>query len=263
MFMTHFKMSDHPFSENPSVDWILNDDRFDQAIARLNYFQEQGHIALIIGQTGVGKSSLIRVFKQSIPKNRYRILYLHMTNISPTAFLRLIVTQLGESPKLGKDRLFLQIVERIQKNETETVLIIDEAHLVPSQALTDIRLLVSTGIDTPLPLKVILCGQESISYLLNRSAHADLVHRISVRCSLNSLTRSQTTTYIDHRLRCVDVSEKIFDQEAKNIIHDYSGGIPRQINNIATSSLINAASRNHQKIDEQIVNETMIEFRLP
>ena len=149
MFLTHFSMTDHPFIENPPKDWLLTDDRFNQALARLQFFQQQGNLALIIGQTGIGKSSLLRLFMQTIPQNQYRPIYIHLTNISPGAFLRMIVTQLGESPKLGKDRLFLQIAERVQKNETQTVLIIDEAHLVPSQALTDLRLLVSSGIDKP------------------------------------------------------------------------------------------------------------------
>ncbi len=263
MFLNHFSMTGHPFAEKPPTDWLLTDDRFNQALARLQFFQQQGNLALIIGQTGIGKSSLIRLFTQTIPQNQYRPIYIHLTNISPSAFLRLIVTQLGESPKLGKDRLFLQITERVQKNETQTVLIVDEAHLIPSQALTDLRLLVSSGIEKDLPLKIVLSGQDSLSSLLKRSIHADLVHRFCVRYRIPPLTKSQSTAYIDHRLSCVDASGKIFDSEAKSLIHDYSGGIPRQINNIATACLINAASKGSQKIDENLVNETMNEFRLP
>jgi len=260
MFLNHFNMTGHPFTENPPIEWILNDERFDQAMGRLNFFQEQGDIALIIGQTGIGKSSLIRLFTNSIPKNRCRIVYLHLTNMTPGAFLRSIVTQLGESPRFGKDRIFFQIMERIQKHETETIIIIDEAHLVPSQSLTDLRLLVSSGKN--LSCKLILSGQEPLAYALNRSVHADLMHRICVRCRLHPITKSQTIAYIDHRLRCAKASDKLFEPEAKTVIHDYSGGVPRQINNIATACLINAASRNLLRIDEQLVNETMAEFKL-
>jgi len=228
----------------------------------LTFFQEQGDVALIIGQTGIGKSSLIRMFKQSIQKNRYRILYLHLTHVSPGSFLRLIVTKLGETPRLGKDRLFLQIIDRLQKNETETILIIDEAHLVPSQALIDLRLLVSSAGENRLPFKILLSGQESLGALLNRSVHTDLQHRICVRCRLHALSRSQTASYIDHRLQCAGASQKLFEIEAKSMIHDYSGGVPRQINNIATACIINAAAKNLQTVNEQLVNEAMTEFRL-
>jgi len=54
----------------------------------------------------------------------------------------------------------------------------------------------------------------------------------------------------------------LFEPEAKSIIHDYSGGVPRQINNIATACLINAASKNLQTVNELLVNEAMTEFKL-
>lgn len=263
MFLTHFQMIAHPFAENPPLEWLLSDDRFERALARLKFFMEQGRLALITGQTGIGKSSLLRLFGQSIPQNRYRPVYLHLTHIGPGSFLRLLVTSLGESPKLGKDRLFLQIEERVRKNEGETMLIIDEAHLIPSESLVDLRLLISSGMDEDLPLKIVLCGQDSLGAALKRSAHADLVNRICVRCALHPLTEAETAAYIDHRMRCAGASEKIFSSEAKSLIHGYSGGLPRQINNIATACLMNAASKNRQIVDEALVNETMAEFRLP
>jgi len=115
MFFTHFSMNTHPFAENPPIDWLLTDSRFEQALGRMKFFLEQGRLALITGQTGVGKSSLLRLVRQNMPQNRFTPLYLHLTSVKSGAFLRLIVTELGEAPRFGKDRLFLQIVDRIKK----------------------------------------------------------------------------------------------------------------------------------------------------
>ena len=243
MFLTHFNMSAHPFAENPPIEWLLTDSRFEQALARMKFFLEQGRLALITGQTGVGKSSLLRMVRQAMPHNRYTPVYLHLTSV--------------------KDRLFLQIAERIKKNDTETVMIIDEAHLISVQTLVDLRLLISNGVDADLPLKIIFSGQESLTTLLKRTSLADPVNRISVRYHLKSLNRDQTIAYIDHRLRRADAADKLMTPDAKYLIHDYAGGVPRSINNIATACLIHAASRNGTVIDETIVNETMAEFRLP
>ena len=229
----------------------------------MHFFLEQGRLALISGQTGVGKSSLLRMVRQGMPQNRYAPLYLDLTSVGSGPFLRLIVTQLGEAPRFGKDRLFLQIVERIKKNDTETVIIIDEAHLISVQTLVDLRLLISTGFDADLPLKIILCGQETLTAQLKRASLADLVNRISVRYHIKPLTREQSITYIDHRLRCADATDRLMTPDAKALIHDYAGGVPRSINNIATACLIHAASKNITVIDEPIVNETMAEFKLP
>ncbi len=263
MFLNHFKMSHHPFTENPPTDWLLTDSRFEQALARMNFFLDQGSVAMITGQTGVGKSSLIRMIQKRMPQNRYTPIYIHLTSVTPGAFLRLIVTALGEPPRFGKDRLFLQIIERVKKNDTQTVLIIDESHLISPQTLVDLRLLVSTGMEANLPLKLILCGQETLCVQLKRADLADLVNRITVRYHMKTLTREQTVTYIDHRLKCADTVDRLMTVEAKELIHEYAGGVPRQINNIATTCLIHAASKKITGIDETIVNETMAEFQLP
>lgn len=65
------------------------------------------------------------------------------------------------------------------------------------------------------------------------------------------------------QMRAAGASQKIFETEAKTLIHDYSSGVPRRINNIATACLIQAASKNVQKIPEALVNDTAPEFHLP
>ena len=134
--------------------------------------------------------------------------------------------------------------------------------MIDPKALTDLRLLTS-AIDTQLPLKIILSGQEDLSRILNRSSHADLVHRICVRFFLKPMSKDQTVAYIESRMSLAGGSDKIFEPEAKHLIHDYTGGVPRQINNVATACLINAAAKNLKKVTEALVNETMSEFELP
>lgn len=262
MFLNHFDLTAHPFAEKPPIDWLLRDERTDQALARLKFFEQQGAIALIIGQTGLGKSSLLRLFIQELPHNRYHPVYLHLTPLNANAFLRLIVTKLGEKPLMGKDRMLLQILDRININDKCTLFIIDEAHLIDPKILTDLRLLISS-IDQEVSLKIILCGQESLNQILKRSSYADLVQRITLQFVMQPLSQEKTDAYIDYRITKSGGATKIFEPEAKSLIHDYTGGVPRQINNVATACLINAAACSLKKITEPLVNETMAEFSLP
>lgn len=252
----------HPFAEKPPLEWLLRDPRIDEALARLNFLEQQGAAALIIGQTGIGKSSLLRLFIHQLPQNRFRPLYLHLTPLNANAFLRLIVTQLGEKPKMGKDRMLLQILECIKQNDKCTLLIIDEAHLLAPHTLTDLRLLISS-IEESIALKIIFCGQETLSQTLKRTSQSDLLNRIAPQFVIKTLSEDETIAYIDFRMIKAGGSEKVFDREAKQLIHDYTGGVPRQINNVATACLLNAVGRNLKKINEALVNETMSEFYLP
>jgi general secretion pathway protein A len=262
MFLNHFSLNSHPFAEKPPLNWLLRDEHTDQALARLKFFEQQGAIALIIGQTGLGKSSLLRLFIHELPPNRYHPIYLHLTPLKANAFLRLMVTTLGEKPQMGKDRMLLQILERINQNDKCTLFIVDEAHLLAPQTLTDLRLLISS-IDENILLKIVLCGQEKLSQTLKRSSHADLLQRITLQFIMHSMSKTQTPAYIDYRIIKAGGKEKIFEPQAKDLIHDYTGGVPRQVNNVATACLINAAARGEKIITEALVNETMTEFRLP
>ncbi len=262
MFLNDFSLNSHPFTEKPPIQWLLRDEHTDQALARLKFFEQQGAIALIIGQTGLGKSSLLRLFIHDLPHNRYHPLYLHLTPLNANAFLRLIVTKLGEKPQMGKDRMLLQILERINENDKCTLFIVDEAHLLAPQTLTDLRLLISS-IDENISLKILLCGQEKLSHTLKRSSHADLLQRITLQFVLRSMSKTQTSAYIDYRITKAGGKEKIFEPEAKDLIHDYTGGVPRQVNNVATACLINAAAQGLKILSEALVNQTMDEFKLP
>jgi general secretion pathway protein A len=262
MFLNHFALTAHPFAEKPPLQWLLRDESIDQALARLKFFEQQGTIALIVGQTGLGKSSLLRMFIHQLPQNRYHPIYFHLTPLNANSFLRLIVTKLGEKPMLGKDRMLMQILERIDLNDKCTLFIIDEAHLIEPQILTDLRLLISS-IDEQISLKILLCGQEGLYQILKRASYADLVHRISVQFAMKPLSKEKTAAYIDYRISKAGGTNKTFEPEAKNLIHDYTGGVPRQINNVATACMINASAHDLKKITETLVNETMAEFYLP
>jgi len=130
-------------------------------------------------------------------------------------------------------------------------------------ALTDIRLLISSAMgDTP-PLKVILVGQEPLRHTLRQSSQAALLSRIGVRHHLSPLSKLQTAAYIDFQLKQAGGSEKVFEDATKGMIHDYSGGIPRQINNLATACLLAASAENVARVTEAILQKTLTEFQLP
>ena len=103
MFTTHFKMTTHPFLESTPTDRILKDQRITEGLARLEYLAAAGTVALVTGPTGVGKSSLIKLFLSSLSRNRYHPVYVYLTNVGATGLLKLIVSTLGEAPNAAKN----------------------------------------------------------------------------------------------------------------------------------------------------------------
>jgi len=262
MYLHHFKMKTHPFTEPAPMDMILQDQRIAEVLARLGYLATQGTIGLLTGPAGVGKSSVLRLFLPSLPANRYRPVYLHLTHVNANALLRLLVMGLGEMPARGREKLLVQILQCADKTEACTLLVIDEAHLLEAESLIDLKLLANAGLKDRAPVKILLCGQETLREQLRRQCHTDLAQRIGVQARLLALSSDQTTAYLNHQMTQAGSSERVFVPEAKSMIYEYSGGIPRKINNAATACLMNAASRNLNVIDEALVNQTMSELHL-
>ena len=55
----------------------------------------------------------------------------------------------------------------------------------------------------------------------------------------------------------------MFDDSVKAAVHDFTGGVPRQINNLATACLLQATARKVLRIDDDLFQYAAGEFQLP
>jgi len=107
-----------------------------------------------------------------------------------------------------------------------------------------------------------LVGQQALRAVLKRSQHADLLNRVNVQYQLRPFTKEQTGYYIDVQMKQAGGPEDVFDASVKELIHDFSGGIARQINNLATACLLQATARNVMRVDETLFQQTTAEFHV-
>ncbi len=77
------------------------------------------------------------------------------------------------------------------------------------------------------------------------------------------MSREQTGRYIDFQLSQAAGDPQLFDDSVKAAIHDFTGGVPRQINNLATACLMQATARKLQRIDDDLFQQAVGEFQLP
>lgn len=261
MYLNHFQLNDQPFSEHAAVTALWKDSRADEGLARLNYLVDHGTLGLLLGPSGVGKSALLKRFLNSM-SGRCETVYCHLTQLASAGVLKRVVSSLGETPRLGKERLYEQILGRAAHAEGALLLVFDEAHLLSSESLTDLRLLISSALEVGPPLKMLLAGQEPLRATLRRAQHADLLNRVTVRFHMRPLSKDQTVRYIDFQLKQAGGDPQIIDDSVKQAIHDFTGGVPRAINNLATACLIQAAASGVARIDDDLFQQAAGEFQL-
>jgi len=261
MFEKHFHFHTQPFAEHTPAERLWPDDRLTQGLARLRYLTTAGTLGLVTGASGVGKSALLKRFWHELRGPGIQACYVHLAQLSSNDLLRLLVRNLGETPLWSKDQLLGQIRDHARQAEGTLLVLLDEAHLLKAQALTDLRLLVSSALDDQPPLRLVLVGQPPLLELLRR--HRDVLDRITVRYHLHPLSKSQTAAYLDFQVQTAGGTDALFEPAVKDLIHDYTGGVPRQINNLATACLLQAAVQNAARIGEPLLQQTLSEFHLP
>lgn len=251
MFEEHFGFSAKPFGKTPDPAFLYESAQHKEALARLEYAVEEKELALLTGDVGSGKTTLSRALIDRIGDTRPVVLLIN-PRLSPTQLLRSIAGGLGMTPGRYRHEMLEQLHTRLfelYEEKREPVVIIDEAQLIPSKATFDeIRLLTNFQLDDQNLLSVVLIGQPELAARLQRPAYSALKQRVGMRYALGPLSAEDTAAYIEHRVK-VAGGRNPFDRAAMNEIYNVSGGIPRLINTLCTTALLDAFGEDAATID--------------
>lgn len=252
MFEEHFGFRSRPFGRTPDPSFLYESRQHREALARLEYAVEEKELALLVGDIGSGKTTLSRALIDRIGEDRPVVLIIN-PRLSPAQLLRTIAKGLGLEPARFRNDVLDQIHDRLfalYEKRREPVLLIDEAQLIPSRATFDeIRLLTNFQLDDQNLLSVVLVGQPELSDRLDRAAYEPLRQRIGMRYSLGPLSLEETIEYIEHRIRVAGGSRNPFSRAAMEEIHSVSRGVPRLINTLATTALLDAFGEDAERIE--------------
>lgn len=247
MFEQFFGFVRTPFERDLPVDKLFLTTGFEELLARLKYTAERKKFALITGEVGSGKSTAVRVLSERLNTARYRVVYISDSALTPRNFYWGALHQLDCQPRFyrgdAKRQLHRVVTELVETQRKTPVVIIDEAHLMGKEMLEEIRFLMNFRMDSYTPMSLILVGQPELRRILQLQIYEAIVQRVNIRFHLPGLDRQETADYIRHHLNVAGVQANLFTDDAIEIIHEFSGGIARKINNLRTSCLLDAYLR--------------------
>ena len=265
MFEEFFGLTTKPFGKTPDPGFLYESQQHGEALARLEYAVEEKELSLLVGEVGSGKTTLSRALIDRIGDARPVILLIN-PRLTPAQLLRSIASALGMQPARFRNELLDQIHARLfelYEAGREPVLIIDEAQLIPTKSTFDeIRLLTNFQLDDQNLLSVLLIGQPELETRLERAPYAPLRQRIGMRYHLGPLSLEETARYVEHRIRIAGGSRSPFTSDAVSAMHAISGGIPRLLNTLATTALLDAFGDDAATIDASRIAAAAREHRL-
>jgi general secretion pathway protein A len=259
----------HPFDAGPDPDFFFESRAHGEALARLLYFSSDRAMgmAAITGEIGAGKTMTLQVLASRLQPDMYRIITVFTAPHSPAGMMEEINRQLGGTEpgivQPGVDALrqnFYHLLNRhIVASERHLLLVIDEAQLMSEACLDTVKCLTNPVGTGRTHVSVLLSGQPELKALLRTLPQ---VHqRMGLIYHLGYLSREEIPAYVRHRLNVARAEIlNVFDPEGIDLLYDFSGGCPRQINRVCKLAVDRACVLRKTEINASMLQMIIDDF---
>lgn len=112
MYENFFEMRATPFVRNVPTERLYRSAQIDDAIGRLRYTADKQKFATVMAEPGCGKSTLIRMFVNELPRDKYLALYLSDSKLTPRWLYSGLLNQMGARAEILQRRFQERSAER-------------------------------------------------------------------------------------------------------------------------------------------------------
>jgi type II secretory pathway predicted ATPase ExeA len=257
MFEGFYGFTATPFCRGIPVPSLYRDRDRDEIVGRLKYAAKNQMFALLSGESGVGKTTILRRLSGELPKTEYTVIYLSDSRLTPRLFYKEVLGQLGYDAKYfrgdAKTQLFREIEIMKAMHGVSAVVIVDESHLLGRDMLEEVRFLLNIKMDSASPISLILSAQSELREKLRCPGFAAIRQRVDIQCNVGTFDLSQTMEYVKTHLAYAGCGQDIFTEAAIEDIFKFSGGISRLVNKACSASLLYGAQNSKALVDDRMV----------
>ena len=146
---SHYGFSRMPFQRDLAPQMLFSSRAHKEATARIAWLVSETAIGTVTGEVGAGKTVAARAAVATLDSSRHTVVYLSNPAVGARGLYAHIAAALGGVPRFHRPALIAQARELLRAEEDErgkrVVLICDEAHLLDSDQLEQLRLLTNFG----------------------------------------------------------------------------------------------------------------------
>ncbi len=252
-----FDLSRPPFDKDVDTEMMWLDGGREEALQRLLQTIAHRQHAMVLGETGVGKTCVARALRDGLSPNDYRIVYLAHVTLGRRDFFRQLCYALGIEPKATPAAMFEGIQRECSTycadHRMHSVVVLDEMHLMPDSTLAHLHLLANFQWDQRPLLSMVFVGLPELHDRLKLGIHRSLLTRIHTRVELSPTSPELTFAYVRKRLADAGAKHEIFTADGLAQVHELTGGLLRSIDVLALAALRLAASEDTTLVDRDIV----------
>jgi general secretion pathway protein A len=269
MYEHYYGLRERPFDLSSNTKFLFLSPQHHEALTHLRYgLSGRPGITLLVGEAGMGKSTLVRAALASLSGTGSKIVLLSNPTLTRGEFYEFLAREFGLSPEAGasKTRFLQELKEAIDAAAVENGvlgLIVDEAQSVPFELLEELRLLTNAEGNSGRSLTLILVGQPELSARMEDASLRQLKQRVALRTELRPFGLKETAGYIAARITIAGGrADALFTRDAVIAIHNGAKGLPRTISVICDNALVTGFAVSARPVGRDIVSGVCADFNL-
>lgn len=141
MYEEFFELMHTPFTRDIPADRLYSSRQIEDALGRLTYVADRQLFAVVTADPGCGKLTLIRMFESRLPKDKYMLLYLSDSKLTPRWLYAGLLDQMGLEARFYRG---------------------DSKRQLQKETLEEFRFLLNYRFDSASPMSLILVGQTEL-----------------------------------------------------------------------------------------------------
>lgn len=263
MYPTHFQLRQRPFPATPDPARYYPSTSHERGIARLLGGLADGEgVLTLTGEPGTGKTLLCHCLLERLGA-RTNIAFLTNSRVGSRAgLLQAILYDLSLPYEgRGEQELRLALTDQLLRGYEQgqgTLLILDEAQHLTPDLLEELRLLGNLESRSGKALQVVLVGQPALLENLRRPELRALWQRVAIRAEVGPLPLQEAADYLLHHVRVAGGRpERLFADEALEMLSRQTHGVPRLLNQAAHQALQLAAEAGAAEVDAEAALEAL------
>jgi general secretion pathway protein A len=260
MYTKFYGFKEQPFKQSPDPRFLYLNSPYRAYQSSMGFgINEKRGLLVIIGETGIGKTTLINGLLNNYDQKTKSVLLLYSILVVEGSF-SFIFDNFGieHSEKDDDTESLIKLNKFLSYNYPEkgnAVLVIDEAQDLKPNLLNEIQLLSNLVSNHDKLFQILLVGHPELENLLDRSTISQVGRCISLHYELSSLSCKKNEEYINYRLRIAGrpMTKGIFSPGAIDEIYLSANGNPMAINDMCNKALQLGSSSGIQYITREMV----------
>jgi type II secretory pathway predicted ATPase ExeA len=267
-YIKYWGLIQHPFLLAPDGNMMCVTGQYFECFERLKYAinTNKGGALIVSEDAGLGKTTILLKLIDELKEEygeHFKYAYIDHPTLTASQMIEQITGSItGEMPSDDKLKNLRNLKESLiatKKEGGKSIIVIDEGQMLcdAPDVLQELRALINLIHNHEYLHTFILSGQKALWDTLQ--GIPEFWQRLPVRYYFTPLRFEETRELIRYRLNKagLDVAREIFTEEALEIIHKHSKGLPRTIIALADLALLNGFTDRTRKISFKEVSRAI------